>query len=180
MSARFLNMTVLVSLITLNSVLGISAHAPDVKTVTKKLTVRIDIGKILPTKTSTAKMLSKWGIGAWWSRGGPAPGTSGFDSVYIGNGMEIALMSPEYIAAITNEKAKSKLMTADEAQMLFAENLGLYWGTKVCFDGYIQIDQYRYNSGLSAINSEWTFYLITNEGKRIKPSKVTLSNLYYY
>lgn len=138
-------------------------RANDVKTVAKKFPVVNSAASVLPKKLKYDAMLNRWGIGAWWSRREYA--ALGRGMVRIGDGFEMALATPEFLAALTNEEAKSKLLNDVEAQALYEQNLSKYSGDKLAFIGYIQLDT------ISDIDAEWTFYLFTSDGKRLKPDE---------
>ena len=88
-------------------------RADDVKTVTKKFPVVNSAAAVLPKKLKYDAMLNRWGMGAWWSRREYA--ALGRGMVRIGSGFEMALATPEFLAALTNDDAKSKLLNDMEA-----------------------------------------------------------------
>lgn len=146
------------------------SRADDIKTVSKTFPVIKDPAPQLSKKLKYDSMMQKWGVGAWWSR---QVYRKGLDESRIGNGMEVAICSSDFLAALTNQEAKSKLLNDAEAQTLYEKKIGDYGGKHIAFYGYIQINNDVYKS--SDISGEWTFYLFTEDGKRFKPASVTFS-----
>ena len=130
----------------------------DVKTVKRQVTLPQEIPTKLDRKISPEKVMKKWGIEAWWAREKER------------SGIQILIMAPEVIAAFVNQNAVEKQRTDEEAQSDYTE-LMLKSAGSISFVGLIQLYQGTYSNAKDSINSEWTFYLYTPEGKRHKPLK---------
>jgi len=166
---RQANPTILILLLLLPH----QAIADQIKTTKRKFKMPPIAEKSLSRKIKYEDTFRKWAILAWWSNESGTLFSSG-----VGNGFELAFMTPEVIAGLTNFEAKSKLLSEDEAQKRYEENLLKFSRDKIAFDGYIQIN--HRTQGFDAINSDWTFYLYTEDGKRYKPEEVILSRSYIF
>lgn len=79
------------------------------------------------------------------------------------------LCSPQTIAVLTYNAAKSKMMSSEETEQLWNQNVKTLWSDNLVFTGYIQYPVSKYSEFK---NIEWRFFLITDDGQRIEPVSV--------